>query len=83
MYFPVVGADSAFEIIGDRVVPLGRGIASQQLARLGVQQFVDTLAKREASDGVEEEIAAAGRIFRGWSVYLVKAGTIPGVEPGD
>ena len=46
VYFPVVGADSAFEIVGDRVVPLGRGLASRQLARLSVRQFVDTLAKR-------------------------------------
>ena len=45
-YLPVVGADSAFEMLGDRVVPLGRAIASQQLAKLGVQQFVATLAKK-------------------------------------
>jgi hypothetical protein len=46
VYFLAVGADSAFEIVGDRVVPLGRTAASRQLGRLSVEQFVATLAKR-------------------------------------
>lgn len=46
VYFPAVGADSAFEIVGDRVVPLGRTAASRQLGRLSVEQFVATLAKK-------------------------------------
>lgn len=46
VYFPVVGADSAFELVNNRVLPSGRGNASQQLARQSVQEFVANLAKR-------------------------------------
>lgn len=46
VYFPVVGADSAFELLGDRVVPLGRAVASQHMAKLGAQQLVSMLARK-------------------------------------
>jgi len=46
VYFPVAGADSAFEVLGDRVVPLGRATASRDMAKLGAQELVSILARK-------------------------------------
>jgi hypothetical protein len=46
VYFPVAGADSAFELLGDRVVPLGRAAASQHMAQLGAQQLMSILSRK-------------------------------------
>lgn len=46
VYFPVAGADSAFELRGTQVLPLGRSVASKELSKLGAEQFVAVLLKR-------------------------------------
>jgi hypothetical protein len=46
VYFPAVGADSAFELQGKQVLPLGRAGASRQLAAYGADQMVAALANK-------------------------------------
>jgi hypothetical protein len=46
VYFPVVGPDSAFELHGNQVLPLGRAGASRQLAKYGADQLVAALASK-------------------------------------
>jgi hypothetical protein len=46
VYFPVVGPDSAFELHGNQVLPLGRAGASRQLANYGAEQLVTALANK-------------------------------------
>ena len=45
LYFPAAGADSAFELHGNQVLPLGRARASRRLAIYGADQLVAALAK--------------------------------------
>lgn len=46
VYFPVAGADSAFQLSGAKVLALGGGKASSALAQLRPEQFIATLRKR-------------------------------------